>query len=547
MVNRVEKITVVGGGTAGWVTALVVHSFLNAGRTGPNVEVTVIESPKIPTVGVGEATVSGMALLLNSLGIDEAAFIRRCNASFKLSVRFENWGLDSDGAAINYYHPFNNPPNVGGVVPVHHFNAFGPHSGSDALAASLVPNTAVVEGNRGPRLIGGRNYEHKINYAYHLDAGLFGEYLRDVAVPRGLRHIRDDVVEVTLDERGYVSALELENGGTYPVELVVDCTGFKGLILQQVLKEPFESFAPNLLCDRAIPLQIPHKEPTRLAPFTCSTALGAGWVWRVPLYSRLGTGYVFSSAFRTDDEARAEFLTHLRARGDLPADAPDPDTRVIHMKTGRTRRAWVNNCVAVGLAGGFVEPLESTAIYLIEMAARLLVGHLPDREINPVFAGRFNKIMSGLGDEIRDFIVSHYVTSNRPEPFWRAARDDIEIPDSLRENLDLWRYRLPSVNDTPGALLFTYWNYLYTLWPKGFFKGRHFPLEGSVSRTGWDRFGRFVRGQTKELMDTLPDHYELLLAIRGATPEHSGAAPDRARELPFAARAKAQPPTIRLP
>ena len=518
MVDRVDKITVVGGGTAGWMTAMIVHTFLNAARGGPPVQVTVIESPKVPTVGVGEATVAGMALLLNHLGIDEAAFIRRCNASFKLAVRFENWGLDRSGAPTSYYHPFNFPSFLGGVTPAHHYNAFGPHPGRDALAECMVPNTAVVEAYRGPRRIDGGNYANDINYAYHLDAALFAEFLRDVAVARGLRHIRDDVVEVTLDERGYISALELERGGSFPVELVVDCTGFKGVILQQVLGEPFDTFGHNLLCDRAIPVQIPHRDPAKLQPCTRSTALGAGWVWRVPLYSRLGTGYVFSSAFRSDDEAKAEFFQHLRDTGDLPRDVPDPDTRVIHMKTGRTRRAWVKNCVAIGLAGGFVEPLESTAIYMIEMAARLLVSHLPDRGIDPVFAGRYNKLLEAIGDEIRDFIVSHYVTSNRPEPFWRAARDEIDVPDSLRENLELWRHVLPNVTDTPDSKLFNFWNYIYTLWPKRFFEGRHFPLEGSISPRDWERYGRDLAGRENALLSSLPDHHALLSSIRGETP-----------------------------
>ena len=549
MVNRVEQITIVGGGTAGWMAAMIVNTFLNASRDGPGVQVTVIESPSIPTVGVGEATVTGIALLLNQLGIDEAEFLRRCNASFKLSVVFENWALDRSGQPIRYHHPFNYPTFLAGVTPVHHFNRFGPHAGLSELAGSMVPNPALIEAYKGPRRIGGENYENEINYAYHLDASLFGRFLRDVAVARGLRHIQDDVVDVELDERGFVSALNLEQRGRFPVELVVDCTGFKGMILQKVLGEPFEPFGRSLLCDRAIPVQIPHRDPTRLQPCTRSSALSAGWVWRVPLYSRLGTGYVFSSAFRSDDEARAEFFRHLRSTGDLPPGVPDPETRVIHMRTGRTERAWVKNCVAIGLAGGFVEPLESTAIYAIEMAARLLVSHLPDREINPVFAGRFNKLMERLGDEVRDFIVSHYCTSNRPEPFWRAARDDIEVPASLEENLALWRRVLPNITDTDGSKLFNYWSYIYTLWAKGYFEGTHFPLEGSIARRDWDEFGRNLNGITNSLLAALPDHYQLLSSIRGDAPMPGDSLdPAQPFEAPPELKRKAQlRPTIPIP
>lgn len=478
----------------------------------------MIESPTVPTVGVGEATVTGMSRLLRELGVDEAEFFRRCNASFKLAVQFNNWAVDAANRPISFYHPFNFPPALSGVAPVHHFNKFGRHEGGGDLTDCMVTNQALVEANKGPRKLGGQNYECEISYAYHLDASLFGRFLRDVAIAQGVEHIQDDVTEVVLDDKGFVSALRLEQGGLFPVELVVDCTGFKGLIMQQALGEPFEPVGGSLLCDRAIPVQIPHRDVTGVQACTRSTGLGAGWVWRVPLFSRLGTGYVFSSAFRSDDEARTEFFQHLRAIGDLPPDAPDPETRTIHMKVGRVRRAWVKNCVAIGLAGGFVEPLESTAIYMIEMAARWLVSYLPDREMNPVFAGRYNKLIGTLYDEVYDFIISHYHTGNRPDPFWLAARNDIAVPDSLRENLELWRHILPNVTDTPQNKLFQHWNYIYTLWPKGFFRNAHFPLEGSVSRQDWQAFGQQNMARRQELLAALPNHYELLTEIRGDMP-----------------------------
>jgi len=550
MTNRIEHITVVGGGTAGWLSAMILHRFLNIARDQPPIEVTVVESPKIPTVGVGEATVAGIVQLLNQLGIDESELFRRCNASFKLGVQFKNWALDETGAAIDYSHPFNYPTYLGGIVPAYHFNKFGPHPGRKTLAQCMVPNPALIERFKGPRRIGAKDYECDISYSYHLDAALLGHFLRDAGVRGGIRHVRDDVVDVKLDDRGYVAELILEQGGSFPVEFVVDCSGFKGLILQQTLGEPFLPFGQSLLCDRAIPVQLPHADGRRLQPCTRSTALGAGWVWRVPLYSRVGTGYVYSSAFRSDDEARAELFAHLREIGDLGQGEPDPETRVIHMRTGRTRRSWVKNCVAIGLAGGFVEPLESTAIYVMEMSARWLVGHLPDRAVNPVFAARYNELVESLYDEVREFIVSHYVTSNRPEAFWNAARNDIEVPARLRENLELWRHKLPDVTDTPASRLFNHWNYIFTLWPKGHFRGRHFPLEGSASRQDWDQFGARLGEIEKTLIDGLPDHHALLSHIRGEAAADPRAAPGRGAEvnLPagFKRRAMARP-TIPIP
>lgn len=528
MTNRIQQITIVGGGTAGWLTAMILNRFLNPldrepsvqspGVQSPGVQINVIESPKIPTIGVGEATVPAMPNLLQQLGINETEFLRRCNASFKMGVRFDHWGLDQSGDPLRYYHPFNYPRGLAGWSPAYHFNKFGPQVDGADFADCMAPNSAIIKEHRGPRPLAGGDYESAIGYSYHLDASLFAKLLRDVAATRGIRHIRDDVVEVLQDEQGFISHLRLEQGGLFPVELVVDCTGFKGLILQQILNEPFVSIDQHLLCDRAIPVQIPHRDPTRIEPCTRSTGLGAGWVWRVPLYNRLGTGYVFSSAFRTDEEAKAEFFQHLRAIGDLPPDAPDPEAPVIHMKTGRTQRAWVKNCVAIGLSGSFVEPLEATAIFVVEMAARWLAAHLPDRSFNPAVANQYNQLNETLFDEIRDFIISHYYTSNRTEPFWQAARSEGVLTDPLKEKLELWRHILPNSTDTTGSRLFGFWNYTYTLWAKGFFKDKHYPLENAISITQWDRFGAEVATEKQRLLSLLPDHYELLSHIRDPRP-----------------------------
>ena len=261
MTNRIEHITVVGGGTAGWLSAMILNRFLNTLREGPPVRISVIESPRIPTVGVGESTVIAMSRLLQQLGIDEAAFIKRTNASFKLSVRFEGWNLDDEGEPISFYHPFNNPGFLSGLIPAYHYNKYGPAEGSYDFADSMVVNPSIIRAYKGPRHLGSKDYEAAIGYSYHLDAALFGQFLREVALERGIEHIADDVAEVELGDDGSVSVLHLTDSGAFPVEFVVDCTGFKSLILQQALGEPFESFSDRLFCDRAIPLQIPM--PTR--------------------------------------------------------------------------------------------------------------------------------------------------------------------------------------------------------------------------------------------------------------------------------------------
>jgi tryptophan halogenase len=518
--NRIERLTIVGGGTAGWLTALIVGSLINNSRDGDAVKVSLIESPSVPSVGVGEATVPSIPSIMRKVGIDETELIRRCNASFKLSVRFDRWFCEASGAWRAFHHPFNMPPALGGVCAAYHFHRYGARNGRTKIAESVIPNVSVAEAGKGPRMLHDGDYDRVIGYAYHLDAALLASFLREVALKRGVEHILDDVEDVLQDERGHISALRLKKAGLYPVEFVVDCTGFRSLILEKVLKEPFISLSNQLLNDRAIPVQLPHRKPTEISPYTGAIALTAGWVWRVPLFSRVGTGYVYSSAFKSDDEARSEFFQYLRTSGDLPADAPEPETRTIKMRVGHSRRSWVNNCVAIGLSGGFVEPLEATGIFLIDVAARWFAGHFPDKNCSPALADRYNRIMDELYAEIRDFIQLHYATTNRPEPYWLAARNDVKLSGELTSNIELWRHRMPSEVDTRANSLFRFWNFIYVLEQKDFYKNLDLPLEGSIAEEHWIEYRESISRQTAELIRTLPRHYDLLAAIRNknATP-----------------------------
>lgn len=521
--NRIDEVTIVGGGTAGWLTAMILSSTLNTVRTGPPLRITLIESSKVPTVGVGEATVPGMPNLLRQINVNETAFFRATNASFKLGVRFVNWQEREAGRPTQYIHPFNSAPTIRGRVPAYHIHKFGgPDGRADGggdLADAMAPNSSVINDFRGPRPIGAKDYEGMIGYAYHLDASLFAKFLRTIALKRGVRHIVDDVVDVRQAENGFITFLQLKERGLVPVQFVVDCTGFRGQIIQKVLGEPFESYSDQLLCDSALAVQLPHPDPTKLEPCTRSTALGAGWSWRVPLYSRMGIGYVFSSKFRSDQQAIDEFLEHL---GDLGKGA---EPRVIRMRVGRTQRAWVKNCVAIGLSGGFIEPLESTAIYMIEMAARWLACYFPDRAVSPQLARAFNRLTGNLTEEVRDFIVMHYYTSNRREPFWQAARSEITLSDRLRENLELWQHTLPGPTDTAGDKLFSFWNYLYVRYCKDYFRDVRFPLEGSLGEQDWRDFADKLSAFKAKLRAQLPGHYDLVTSIRDGASDHAQAKP----------------------
>jgi tryptophan halogenase len=515
MSNRVEHITIVGGGTAGWLTALILNANLNRTKTGGHVNITLIESPSVATIGVGESTIQNLKSTLNLIGIDESEFFLRCNASFKLGVHFVDWSRATRTTSSKFFHPLENPPSCGGFSPAYHFFKFGSHwLGTPSYGENVLANAAVISAGKGPRHPLAGNYMWDINYAYHFDAGLFAKFMKDFAVARGVKYIRDDVVEVFLDEAGAVEALQLSQSGRYPIEFVIDCTGFKSLVWSRMGAEPFISAADRLINDRAIPLQLPHPDPTKIESCTRAIALGAGWAWRVPLFNRVGTGYVYSSAFRSDDEARREFMTHLRASGDLPADAAEPETRVIKMRVGYTRQPWIKNCVAIGLSSGFVEPLEATAIYTIDAAAHRLVMNFPDKHCSPALAQAYNERSSALMEEIVDFLQVNYRTSNREEPYWKAVRTETRLSDWLKFKLELWRHRLPDLDDTWDRRLFDFGNYIYALSPKGYFSDIKFPLDGSVRADHWQAFGRDLKTKVKKMSDTLPGHYELLKAIR---------------------------------
>ena len=511
MDNQINEVTIVGGGTAGWLTAAFLIRFMNLRDEENPTKITLIESPNVPTIGVGEATVPTMASLLKSLGISEKEFFIRCNASFKLGVRFTNWNHDESGQATSFIHPFDGiGTQLGGQNPAYHFHKYGGLPGRENIDDCLAVSGAAIAKKVGPKLLTHGDYEKRLNYAYHLDAGKFAEFLRDISIERGVNHVLDDVEEVEQDERGYISALKLQRQGRRPVELVIDCTGFKGVIINQVLKVPFHDYSKYLLNNRALAVQIPHQDVSQIEPCTNSTALGAGWVWRVPLYNRIGTGYVFSSHFRSDDEARDEFLAHLGEEG------KKAEPRVIPVRIGRMERAWEKNCIAIGLSAGFIEPLESTAIYMIENFVKLLLINFPDKGFAPVLARRFNKTTEKMMQTIRDFIILHYCTNNRKDSdYWRTAREEMELPDSVKEVLEVYRHTLPINTDFDGVYLFNYFSYNTVLFSKGYLKDVHYPAERFIARKDWEqRMADFIRYEQSQLKD-LPNHYELLRKIRG--------------------------------
>ena len=510
MSNRVQHVTIVGGGTAGWLAASILQAGLNRRSDEEDVRITVIESPNIPTVGVGEATTISMGLTLKQLALDERDFLKQCNGSFKCAVKFNNWNHDADGRPVTFWHPFSRPGYLFGHDATYHYIKARKLGGQLPYEDALFPAIPAIKNCQAPRAFEGKNYDGLFPYAYHMDAVLFAGYLTTYATNLGVEHVRDDVTAVNLDERGYVKSLSLKENGDWPVELVLDCTGFRGLIIKEALGEPFEPYAEHLLCDKALAVQIPHGETDELESYTTSTGLDAGWSWRVPLYTRVGTGYVFSSAFASDGEAITEFRRHLN----LPDDHPDP--RVIPMRIGRSRRSWVKNCIAIGLSGGFIEPLESTSIHFTQMALRWLIDYFPDRGISPALGEQYNRVVHNLYEEIRDFIALHYATSNRTDtPFWIEAAQETRVPDSLKARLELWKVKLPGSLECNNVFsLFESWNYTNILMGKGWYDDLELPNEAAVSVEDFMKAREGMAERSRRISAEAPDHRAVLTQIR---------------------------------
>ena len=508
-----SKITIVGGGTAGWMAAMILDttfSRTSALRNRPRI--CLIESPNIATVGVGEATVPRMASTIREAGISERDFFRETNASFKLGVKFCNWNTDAAGKRIDYINPFARGEMLAGLDAAEYFLRFG--NGDRDFTQSVTPHEDLNRQCRGARPLGQPEFEQRLGFAYHLDAVKFAGMLTRFCTKRGVEHIQDEVKSVELDDQGNVSHLMLERNGRHDIEFVVDCTGFRGLIINQALGEPFLDYADYLPNDRAMALQIEHPDPERIESVTRSTALGAGWTWRVPLYNRVGTGYVYSSAHRTDDQAADEFLAWLgdSAKGGTP--------RVIPMRIGRVRNPWVKNCVAIGLAGGFIEPLESTAIHMVDHAVRWFADHLPTRDIAPSIRSRYNRQMNKLYNEVLEFICLHYRLSNRTDDqYWIDARTQLKLPDRLAENLEIWQHRLPMAHDIEFASLFDHRSYQTVLLGKqcydtGFGTGIRDRLR-PLNKPIWYQFCKDANIQLAQILKIMPDHKTLLREIRG--------------------------------
>jgi tryptophan halogenase len=492
---RLSSIVIVGGGTAGWMAAAALARVLDFSATGQRVAIRLVESEEIGTVGVGEATVPHLRAFNETLRIDEAEFVRAVRGTFKLGIQFVDWGRVGD----RYVHGFGSIGHDYRALPFFQYWLKLHHQGKAAALDDYSLNTAAAPAGRffaGASDVPAESPLARVAYAYHFDAGLYAQFLRRYAEARGVKRIEGQVVDVSLrGDDGFIEAITLASGERIAGDLFIDCSGFRGLLIEQALKTGYEEWTHWLPCDRAV--AVPSEKTQAATPFTRSTARAAGWQWRIPLQHRTGNGYVYSSAHTGDDDARALLLANL----DGP---PLAEPRVLKFTTGRRRKMWNRNCVALGLASGFLEPLESTSIYLIQSGIARLISMLPDKHMSQALRDEYNAEAAFEIERIRDFLILHYTaTQRRDGDFWNYC-GTMSIPDTLASKIALFRDSGRFYRD--GEEMFALTSWVQVMIGQRIVPDAWHPLVDAVNDADLVRLAESVRGVVASCVAAMPPH-----------------------------------------
>ncbi|MGB6231022.1 MAG: tryptophan halogenase family protein, partial [Litorimonas sp.] len=461
--SAIEHIVIVGGGTAGWLTAGLLAAD-HCSDSPDGLRVTLVESDSVPTVGVGEGTWPSLRDTLQRIGLNEKTFLRRCGASFKQGSRFDGWvdGSDSD----RYYHPFDAPPSEDECDAATLCRTAGDTAFADAISAQ----SALMRGGFAPKQPQTPAFAAVANYAYHLDSAAFAALLREHCTTQlGVSHIVATVTDAVTDADGFVTALRVERGEPIAGDLFVDCSGSRALLIDGAMGSRATDVSDILLNDRALAVHVPHETPQApLASQTNATAQEAGWVWDIGLQSRRGVGYVFASHYGDEARARDVLRAYLRRHAPHAEDRADA-ARLLSFRSAYRETPWTRNVVAIGQSQGFVEPLEASAIVMIELAATALSDLLPPKRAGLASsAKRFNRRFAYRWERIVEFLKAHYILSRRPEPYWSAHRDPDSWPDRLRENMERWKSVAPSREDFEQSReIFTAASYAFVLYGMG--------------------------------------------------------------------------------
>ena len=497
--RRIERLVILGGGTAGWMTAAAL-----AKTFGPRLTVDLLESEAIGTVGVGEATIPTLHWFNALIGLDEAEFVRATKATYKLGIEFVDWARPGS----RYFHPFGRHGVDLGPIPFHQHWLKARADGLDRPLSTFSLATQLAAANRFAKPVDDpRSILSTLGYAYHFDAMLYAGFLRGLAEAAGVvRHEGKLESVVREPDTGFVTALTTDRGQRIEGEFFVDCSGFRALLIEGAMEAGFEDWSHWLPCDRAV--AAPCARLAETTPYTRSTLRAAGWQWRIPLRHRIGNGYVYASSFISDDQAAATLL------GALDGEALG-EPRFLRFKAGFRREAWRKNVVAIGLASGFLEPLESTSIHLIQSGVAKLITLFPDRDCDPGLARRFNTLFGRDMDGIRDFLILHYhATQGHEAPLWRRTRD-MALPESLIDKEEQYR-RAGRLMLTPDEL-FREASWLAVLEGQGVRAESHVPLADTLDPVANRRQLERIEAVIARAVATLPRHDEAIAALIGGS------------------------------
>ena len=484
--RQVRRVVIAGGGTAGWIAAAALVKQL-----GPLLDITLVESEEIGTVGVGESTIPTSRTFHGFLGIDEQAFMRATQATFKLGILFDNWGRDGE----RYLHSFG---TIGRVSTwMGDFHHLWLHAREHGFAGPLDDYCFELKAAQAERFATGQDV--RINYAYHLDAGRYARFLRALCEPAGVRRVEGKIARVDQDgESGCVTALVLESGARIEGDLFLDCTGFRGLLIEQTLQTGYDDWTQWLPTDSAIAVQTASVGPA--VPYTRAIAHRAGWRWRIPLQHRVGNGIVYARDCLSDDEARATLLAGVEGETLI-------EPRLIRYKTGARRKAWNKNVIALGLSSGFIEPLESTSIHLIKIAITRLIQLFPFDGIDAALVDRFNAVSRRELEGVRDFIILHYHQNQRDEELWRRCRE-MSVPGTLAERIALFRNDAQAYQASEDLFRVDSWVQVMlgqNLQPRGFHRMGRMMSDADLTRALTD-----IRSDVAGRVAKLPPHQEFL-------------------------------------
>ena len=465
-----RSILIVGGGSAGWMAASYLNGALNQRGEKPVVDIRLLESPDIPRISVGEATVPSIQHVLSVIGLNEIEFMKATDATYKQSIRYQNWLFNNQSF---YHHPFSRYR----IQPID-------RSGRDWLASdrsipfmeTVSAQPVICDMARAPRMLSQWDMGAPLSYAFHLNAQKFADYLRDYSKARGVGHVLANMTKANVSAEGAISSVETDTAGILSADLYIDCTGFRAKLIGEALGVPYEDYSKWLMCDQAMVARIPYEDyyPGYVRPYTTATALSAGWIWDIPQQDQRSIGYVHSSAFSDAENATRELRAYEGPH------AADIEARLIKFRVGQRKKAWHANCIAIGLAGGFIEPLESTGLYLCDLAAVMLAEHFPytEEQVEPM-AFRFNRIVYNRYLEILDFINMHYCLSRRTDTaFWREVQKPERMTDRLKAKFEYWKVKPPSASDFEDQFLPTFGAPMQSA-----------PVAGTDARAGIDTAG----------------------------------------------------------